>query len=151
LASGQPEWFGEADLYPDVRAALSRLREDGYWVGVAGNQTRRAGRCLRDLELPCDLVATSEDWGFGKPDPRFFDHVVAAAGMKPEEILYVGDRLDNDVRPAAQVGLCTALVRRGPWATIQQHDPDAARVATIRISSLEELPEAIADLNGRAL
>jgi hypothetical protein len=47
--------------------------------------------------------------------------------------------------------LRTALVRRGPWATIQQHDPDAVRVATIRISSLEELPKAIGDLNGRAL
>jgi hypothetical protein len=25
---GKPEWFGEADLYPDVRSALARLRDD---------------------------------------------------------------------------------------------------------------------------
>jgi hypothetical protein len=39
------------------------------------------------------------------------------------------------------------LIRRGPWGIIQEHDPDADRVATMRISSLRELPEKIAALN----
>ena len=26
---GKPEWFGDEDLYPDVRPALARLRDDG--------------------------------------------------------------------------------------------------------------------------
>src|SRR5579863_9365463 len=56
---GKPEWFGENDLYPDVRSALIRLRDDGLWVGIAGNQTVRAGGILRDLGLPADMIATS--------------------------------------------------------------------------------------------
>jgi hypothetical protein len=40
----------------------------------------------------------------------------------------------------------TALIRRGPWGWIQQHDP-AAGQATFRIDSLAELPELIAKLN----
>lgn len=60
----------------------------------------------------------------------------------------MGDRLDNDVRPAASRGLLTALIRRGPWGVIQQHDPDADRVPTMRIDSLAELPERIAGING---
>jgi hypothetical protein len=40
---GKPEWFGDEDLYPDVRPALTPLREAGLWVGIAGNQTARAG------------------------------------------------------------------------------------------------------------
>ena len=49
---GKPEWFGEDDLYPDARSALARLRAGGLWVGIAGNQTRRAGGILRSLGRP---------------------------------------------------------------------------------------------------
>ncbi len=55
-------------MYPDVRPALARLRADGLWVGIAGNQTTRAGGLLRSLELPADMIATSDDWGVAKPD-----------------------------------------------------------------------------------
>jgi HAD superfamily hydrolase (TIGR01662 family) len=146
-AVGQPETFGEEDLYPDARPALAELRAAGLWVGVAGNQTVRAGGILRSLGLPCDFIATSDDWGVSKPDPGFFRCVVEAAPCEAEEILYVGDRLDNDVRPAAAVGLQTALIRRGPWGIIQQDDPEADKVATMRIDSLAELPGRIATFN----
>ncbi|AKU14759.1 HAD family hydrolase [Luteipulveratus mongoliensis] len=145
--AGQPEWFGEDDLYADVRASLSRLRADGLWVGIAGNQTVRAGGLLRGLELPTDMVATSDDWGASKPDTAFFDHVVEAAPAAAGEILYVGDRLDNDIRPAAATGLLTALIRRGPWGTIQQDDPAADAIPTMRIDSLVELPQRVAAFN----
>lgn len=149
-AAGQPESYGEADLYPDVRPALTRLRADGLWVGIAGNQTARSGGILRRLQLPADLVATSDDWGAPKPDPAFFRRMTEAAPAGPGAILYVGDRLDNDIRPAARLGLRTALIRRGPWATIQRDDPDAERVPTMRIDSLAELPGRIAAFNAAA-
>lgn len=146
-AAGQPEWFGEDDLYPDARPTLAKLRSDGLWVGIAGNQTVRAGGILRSLDLPADMIATSDDWGVSKPDPEFFRCVADAAPYEPSEVLYVGDRLDNDIRPAAAFGLHTALIRRGPWGTIQQHDPDADRVPTMRIDSLSELPSRVAEFN----
>jgi FMN phosphatase YigB (HAD superfamily) len=99
------------------------------------------------MELPADLIAISEDWGAAKPDPDFFRRMIEAAPAGPDAILYVGDRLDNDIRPAARLGLQTALIRRGPWATIQQDDPDAERVPTMRIGSLAELPDRIATFN----
>jgi FMN phosphatase YigB (HAD superfamily) len=94
------------------------LREAGYFVGVAGNQTERAGRFLRELNLPCDVLATSDEWGVGKPDVAFFDKLVAVSGHDRHEIAYVGDRLDNDIAPAARAGLFTVWVRRGPWGYI---------------------------------
>lgn len=145
--AGQAERFGEDDVYPDVRPALKALREDGLWLGLAGNQTVSAGRTLRELDFPVDMVATSDDWGVSKPDLGFFEHVIEAAPHGAEEILYVGDRLDNDIRPAAESGLATALIRRGPWGVIQEHDPAADEIATLRISSLAELPKWIAALN----
>ena len=145
--AGQPEWFGADDLYPDVRPALAQLRADGLWVGIAGNQTARAGDILRGLDLPADLIATSDDWGVSKPDPGFFRRLIGEAPGDPDEIVYVGDRLDNDIRPAAGLGLRTALIRRGPWALIQHDDPDAERIASMRIDSLAQLPGRIAAFN----
>lgn len=84
-----------------------------------------------------------------KPDLGFFEYVIEAVPSAAEEILYVGDRLDNDIRPAAEAGMATALIRRGPWGVIQEHEPDADEIATIRISSLAELPEWVAALNHR--
>ena len=146
-AQGKPEWFGEDDLYPDARPALLKLREEGLWVGIAGNQTARAGRLLKGLDLPADMIATSEDWGVSKPDPAFFWQMIEVAPGGSAEILYVGDRLDNDIRPAASLGLRTALIKRGPWAMIQYDDPDADRIPTMRIGSLAELPGKVAAFN----
>jgi hypothetical protein len=42
--AGEPEKFGEGDLYPDARPCLTALRSMGLRIGVAGNQTAQAGR-----------------------------------------------------------------------------------------------------------
>ncbi|MCL7380145.1 HAD family hydrolase [Streptomyces sp. 35G-GA-8] len=148
--AGRPEHFDESDLYPDVRPALAQLRADGQWLGIAGNQTVRAGGILRELFADdVDLIGTSDDWGASKPDPEFFVRVADAVPFGNEEILYVGDRLDNDIRPALTAGMRTALIRRGPWATVQWGTEEAKRLPTLRIDSLTELPEQIAKLSAQ--
>jgi HAD superfamily hydrolase (TIGR01549 family) len=149
-AAGKPEHFDESDLYPDVRPALAQLRADGLWLGIAGNQTVRAGGILRSLFTEdVDLIGTSDDWGASKPDPEFFVRVAKVVPAAPEEILYVGDRVDNDIRPAAAFGMPTALVLRGPWANIQWQTDEAQSLPTIHVESLSELSEAITAFNSR--
>lgn len=36
----------------------------------------KAGDPLRRLDLPVELVATSDEWGVAKPAPEFFDRVI---------------------------------------------------------------------------
>jgi FMN phosphatase YigB (HAD superfamily) len=146
-AAGQAEGFGEGDLYPDVRPALTALRAAGLWVGIAGNQPVRAGGDLRALDLPTDMIGTSEDWGVSKPDIAFFHTVGRRVPFCPEESLYVGDRLENDVLPAAAAGFRTALIRRGPWAHIHQDDPRVELETDIRIDTLTDLPGKIEAFN----
>ncbi|MEU8966576.1 HAD hydrolase-like protein, partial [Streptomyces sp. NPDC048491] len=64
-----------------------------------------------------------------------------------DEILYVGDRVDNDLRPGKLAGMHTALIRRGPWATIQWNTEEAKSLPTMRVYRLTELPELIAKFN----
>jgi FMN phosphatase YigB (HAD superfamily) len=102
LNAGLGEYLNGTDLYPDVRPCLHALKDAGYFVGIAGNQTTRAGRFLRELNLPCDVLATSGDWGVAKPDIAFFSKLIAVSDYAPHEIASVGDRLDNDLCPAAR-------------------------------------------------
>ncbi|UOX93529.1 HAD-IA family hydrolase [Amycolatopsis sp. FBCC-B4732] len=114
---GHGEQIDESDLYPDARPALAELQRSGIWLGLAGNQSAKAGDQIRRLNLPVDAVATSADWEVAKPDPAFFQRVVELAGVPRSELLYVGDHRDNDVIAGHIAGLCTALIRRGPWSS----------------------------------
>ncbi|MDG9702685.1 HAD family hydrolase [Streptomyces sp. DH37] len=137
-AAGRGEHLDETDLYPDVRPALAALRRAGARVVVAGNQTARAGRLLRALDLPADAVATSDEWGVAKPSAEFFARVVDLAGTAPHETVYVGDHPVNDVAPAKAYGLRVAHLRRGPWGHLWAGTPEAAP-ADWHIDSLHDL------------
>lgn len=148
IDAGLGEYLNANDLYPDVRPCLTELRERGYFVGIAGNQTLRAGRFIRELNLPADMMATSDDWGVSKPSVEFFHRLVEASRHEPSEILYVGDRLDNDIAPAIRAGLATAWVCRGPWGSIldqplMQSLNGHALEPRISINSLALLPPAL--------
>ena len=131
-----------SELYPDALPCLQRLRRAGYFLGIAGN----AGGDLVDplveaAGIDVDFVASSATLGVEKPDAVFFERLVEAAGFDTAEVAYVGDRVDNDVVPAASAGMVAVFIRRGPWGYLQASWPEAAR-ATVRIESLAELPEA---------
>ncbi|MFJ2911712.1 HAD family hydrolase [Streptomyces sp. NPDC087228] len=142
-AAGRGEHLDETDLYPDVRPALAELRALGVRVVVAGNQTVRAGELLRALDLPADLVVTSDEWGVAKPDPEFFARVLGASGAAPERTLYVGDHPANDLFPAKSFGLRAAHVRRGAYGHWWADHPDVVETADWRIDALTDLPALI--------
>lgn len=120
LDAGLGEYFNGLDLYPDARPCLQALKDAGYFVGIAGNQTARAAQFIRELNLPADVIATSDDWGVEKPDPAFFHKLIAVSGHRPDEIAYVGDRQDNDIEPALAANLKAIRIIRGPWAYIDR-------------------------------
>ena len=141
LDAGLGEYLNADDLYPDARPCLQALKDAGYFVGIAGNQTVRAGRFLRELNLPCDVLATSDDWGVSKPSPDFFAKLIEVSGHQADEIAYVGDRFDNDIRPAVAAGLLAVRIRRGPWGYISYQSD----IANVELASLNQLPEELKD------
>jgi HAD superfamily hydrolase (TIGR01662 family) len=136
------EIFDLDDFYPDAVPCLTRLREAGFLVGVAGNQSARLEQVLRDLDLPIDVIASSASLEVEKPSPLFFERLAAKADVDPSESAYVGDRLDNDVLPARTAGMVGVFIKRGPWGHLHAHDV-ASRHPDVRIDSLDELPDAL--------
>lgn len=134
--------FREDDLYGDVRPCLDAISAQGRTVVLAGNQPARRTAQLRALDLPVADVVTSDELGAEKPTQAFFDGVRARVGdVAAEQLLYVGDRVDNDVLPGAAAGMRTCWLRRGPWGVLQDLplDDDADLV----LDGLGELPHLL--------
>jgi HAD superfamily hydrolase (TIGR01662 family) len=147
-AAGRRGMVTVDDLYPDALDCLRAVAAAGYRLGIAGNQPAATEDVLRALDVPLEIVASSERWGVAKPDRAFFERIASELGLEPDEIAYVGDRLDNDVEPAARAGMAAVFVRRGPWAFIQSAGsrPDAASAT---IESLAELPSVLETLRSK--
>ena len=130
--------YTEADLYPDAVPCLDALRGLGLRVGLAGNQSEVLERWTRET-LEVSVIGSSASWGVRKPDPAFFARMLAEAGCGPDELAYVGDRVDNDVMPALAAGFVAVHLRRGPWGRLQQAPSEA-----LGVDSLAQLTDALA-------
>ena len=134
--------YSRDDLYPDALDCLERVRGLGLRVGIVGNQTESLEAWARGSALPADVISSSASLGVRKPDPAFFEKVVALVKCRAADVAYVGDRVDNDVLPAAAAGLAAVHVRRGPWGRLQPTPPEAR----LGLDDLASLPDALASL-----
>ena len=90
------------------------------------------------------MARRAPEWGLSKPDPAFFARIADELALPPEEIAYVGDRVDYDILPAAAAGMFTVHLRRGPWGVIQAAWREAA-TADATAADLDEAVTAILD------
>jgi len=140
--------FQESDLYPDARRSVEALCQDGYRVALLANQPARRTPELRALGFAPDVMAMSDEIGVAKPDPAFFARALDLMGEpQPGQVAYVGDRLDNDVMPAARAGMRAVWLRRGPWGLIgDPSNADAPAAARLVVDSLDELVRRIGEV-----
>ncbi|MCI8308128.1 MAG: HAD family hydrolase [Lachnospiraceae bacterium] len=111
----KPKWrFEDEILYSDTEECLKELSRK-YKIGVIANQlTGTKGRLEKFGILKyMDLVISSADEGVSKPDKRIFEIALERSGCKPENAVMVGDRIDNDIVPAKQIGMKTIWVKQG--------------------------------------
>lgn len=138
--------FSAADLYADALPALDGLRERGYRVAIVANQPASRHDELRALGVEVEVMAMSDALGVAKPDPAFFATALGLmGGPDPADVAYVGDRVDNDVVPAADAGLRAVWLRRGPWSLLHE---DADGRAVLEVRSLAELVERVDEAFG---
>ena len=136
--------FRDEDLYPDVRRALAALRAAGLRLAIVANQPAVRTEQLRSLGIEAEVLAMSGEMGVAKPDPAFFTRALELMGDPPPgSVAYVGDRIDNDVVPAAAAGMRAVWIRRGPWGVIQQ--PPAGVDPALVVDSLDELAARIGE------
>jgi putative hydrolase of the HAD superfamily len=143
-------WFGRYvalyeqawTLFPDAVPALDALTP-GYRHGALSNSsTANQERKLSVLGIRerFEVVLCADGIGHAKPAPEAFRAGCDALGLRPAEVVYVGDRHDIDARAADEAGL------HGVWIDRAGTAAPAAAAAVRRITGLAELPALLAAL-----
>ena len=110
-----PQWDNSLEkLYSDTKRVL-KIMSKKYKLGVIANQSFGTKERLDNWGIGkyFDVVVASAEAGCAKPDLKIFNLALEQAGCKPNEAVMIGDRLDNDVVPAKQLGMKTVWVRQG--------------------------------------
>ena len=118
-------WGAARQLASTTHALLDALRADGLLTGLVSNAFDPPALLHRDLaELGVaerlDAAVFSSEVGRRKPDPAIFLRALELLDVRPEEALFVGDRLYEDVRGAGELGMATA---QALWFRADEH-PD---------------------------
>lgn len=103
--------------FPEI---VREIRDAGYRVGIISNAQfytpmiieAVTGMSLKQIGFEAELCAWSYRLSMAKPSPEVFEvplKNLAAAGIPPDEILYVGNDMLNDVTAASEAGCRTAL------------------------------------------
>lgn len=108
-------WLKELEkLYPESKEVLQALH-GRYKLGIIANQSAGTEERLVQFGIRdyFDVVVASAEAGVAKPNKRIFELALSQAGCSAREACMVGDRLDNDITPAAEMGMSTVWVRQG--------------------------------------
>lgn len=118
---------GSWKCYPEVEQVLKHLKAAGYGLAIASNFDDRLTAIFRDHAAlaPIDILVISSQVGFRKPSPHFYDALTNVTRVAREDILMVGDHLQNDFHGAQAAGLAALHLdrtRRGDIHSLAQVD-----------------------------
>lgn len=90
-------------------------------------------------------IVTSSDIGYRKPDQRFFAAALGECECKANEVLFIGNQLNSDIKGANVCGIPSVLLT-GPAYRSNDDSPDPTANPTYKIEQLEDLPNLLASL-----
>lgn len=122
--------YQDIQLYNDVHHVLKTLQES-YTLGIISN-----GNCYPDQ---CGLKDTfaftifAQDHGAEKPDPRLFQIALQKAACTRQQLIHIGDSLEEDIQGAIRAGVKSVWLNRNRQENNLTLKPDR------EISTLTEL------------
>ncbi len=135
-----------SSVEPNIVETLTSLKDLGLKLGIVSNTFVTASSLDKNLER-CGILdffpvrLYSCEFGFRKPDARIFKAAAEKIGEKAENILFVGDRINKDIKPAAKAGMRTVL--KAAYTNVGRKLPKGVR----KINKLSELPALIEKIN----
>lgn len=104
-------------LVEGAKELMDYFRNRGYRLHMCSNgfhevQYKKLRAC--GLYEYFDTIILSEDAGYNKPAPEYFDYAFKKSGAKKESTLMIGDNFQTDILGAKRVGLRVAYFNRYP-------------------------------------
>lgn len=147
---GKHLWEVTLQKLPYLDEVLADLKSRGYKLGVITNTVTSREEHVRialqriDVEKYFDVIVTSVDVGFNKPDERIFQAALKVLKVKPEEAAMVGNRISADIVGGNRIGMKTILYKWNERYPEKISSPEEEPTRTI--TSLIELPRVLAEI-----
>lgn len=135
-----------ANIESDIKDTLIKLKQKGLKLGIVSNTFINASA----LEMQLghfglldffEVRLYSYRFAFRKPDLRIFKTAAEKIDESCENIMFVGDRINKDVKPALRAGM-TAVLKKA-YTNFGKRLPGGAYC----IENISELPALIDTLN----
>jgi len=143
-------WEATLQKLPYLDDVLTELKNRGYKLGVITNTVTSREEHVRmalrrtGIEKYFDVIVTSVDVGFGKPDEKIFLTALKMVNVKPEEAVMVGNRISADIAGGNRIGMKTILYKWNQRYMNEITSPEEQPTHTI--NSLKELPKILSEL-----
>jgi putative hydrolase of the HAD superfamily len=139
----QVAWFNGVVPSPHARPVLEELRGRGLKLCIVSNaayQPKSMRAQLRHLELfdYFDATIYSSEFGLRKPNPAIYQEALRQVQVRPEEAVFVGDRLREDIRGPRAAGIQAFLTHE-----FRKEEPAWWGIECQILGSLAELPAAV--------
>lgn len=128
----------EAVVIKGAPEMLSYLQQKGYALyaasnGILATQLKRLAKA--QLLHFFDDTYVSDEIGYEKPDPEFFNECLKRSGAAAEATFMLGDSLTADIHGARNAGLIPI------WFNKHQRSRPADLPELLELTKLEELPK----------
>jgi HAD superfamily hydrolase (TIGR01662 family) len=132
---------------PGLAETLAELAEAGLKLGIVSNTFVSGSTLDRHLAEEglisfFDTRVYSCEFGLRKPNKRIFLEAARQVGAEPANIIYVGDRVNKDVKGALRAGMQPVL--KNAYTNVGKKPPAGVE----RIDSISELPDLVGKING---
>lgn len=129
--------------YDHARQCVEEARSTIEWIAqrkpmaLVSNFYGNVEAVLADFDLLryFPKIIESAVVGVRKPDPQIFRLGVEALGLKPEDVLVVGDSLAKDILPAESIGCKTLWLKGKGWTDKED--------AVTRAGTIKKLSEVL--------
>lgn len=139
-----------SQVEPKIKETLTALKKLGLKLGIVSNTFITSSSLEKHLEQLgiLDFFSVrmySYEFDFRKPDVRIFKIAAERIGEMLENIMFVGDRINMDIEPAAKMGMHAVL--KEAYTNTGKKIPKGVW----KINQLHELPGLIEKINGETL
>ncbi len=93
-----------------------------------------------------DVIVTSDESGL-KPDPEPYLYTLSKLGLAPNRSIYVGDRVEMEIKTAKYLGMTTILLASG----VIQSEEAGADQASYKIDDLYAIPEIVSNIRNNSV
>lgn len=130
----------QVTFFEHATAVLDTLHERGYCLGALSNGNADIHKVglggLMDFQFSADQV------GKEKPHPLMFEQMLHYTGLRPEQVIHIGDNPAHDIEGANNAGVWSI------WVNL--NDSSEPVPATRTVTCLSQIPDAVAQIAAEA-